>query len=96
MTKWHLAPGFGIVFSISPKSLFSVPRGRPSRAENGEIRRVMAVRGDMKKYGKTWGKVPFGIWMKAPAGIFMTQSPCESTLVPVRCAYVLVQGPRES
>ena len=38
--------------------------------------------------------MPFGIWMKAPAGIFMTQSPCESTLVPVRCAYVLVRGGR--
>ena len=55
MTKWHLAPGFAIVFSISPKSLFSVPRGRPSRAENGEIRRVMAVRGDMKKIWQNLG-----------------------------------------
>ena len=55
MTKWHLAHIFGIVFSISPKSLFSVPRGRPSRAENGEIRRVMAVRGDMKKICQNLG-----------------------------------------
>ena len=56
MTKWHLAYSFRVIFSISPKSLFSVPRGRPSRAENGEIRRVMAGRGDMKKIGEKYGK----------------------------------------
>ena len=30
--------------------------------------------------------------MMPPAGIYIIQSPRESTLVPVRCTYVLVQG----
>ena len=75
MSKWHLAPGFPIFFSISPKSLFSVPRGRPSRAENGEIRRVMAVRGDMKKLWENLGKGAIWYLDERPSWNFHASEP---------------------